>query len=125
MSLSALALCAVGASSCESRRLLAGVGVPLCRADAAMWPAAPGQDRAASCSAAFPPLPCFRGSMGGVCSRQMKGAGWYWIFFIEVPVDELAAFLLRKVFKRLFTHLDIFTAFITQLHPGVFRLFIL
>lgn len=78
---SALALCAVGASSCESLQLLAGVGVPLCRADVAMRPAAPGQDRAASCSAAFPPLPCFRGSTGGVCSRQMKGAGWYWIFF--------------------------------------------
>lgn len=61
---SALALCAVGTSSWESQRLLAGVGVPLCRADVAMWPAAPGQDRAASCSAAFPPLPCFQGSTG-------------------------------------------------------------
>lgn len=48
-----------------------------------------------------------------------------WFFFIEVPVDELAAFLPRKVSKRLFTHSDIFTAFITQLHPGVFRLFML
>lgn len=54
--------------------------------------------------------------------KVQAGTGF---FFIEVPVDELAAFLLRKVFKRLFTHLDIFTAFITQLHPGVFRLFIL